>query len=321
MVMVQSAERSVLVVGSINLDMALESLRMPYEGESLIGSRYSYIPGGKGANQAVALTRHGADVTLVGKVGKDANGAKLTEGLRQKGVSTAFIAESEEGQTGLAVIFIGANAQNSILVFPGANMDIEKTDLRRAFEARSYDALMLQLEISREIVVEACHLAKDAGIPIILDAGPAQEFPLEMVRGIDVLTPNETEALALTGIEVKTVADADRAAEKLLTRSQAKAVVMKLGAAGALLRSANGDREHFAAPRVAAIDPTAAGDAFTAAMTIRYLETGDLREAIAYANFAGAFATTKLGAQSALPTAQEIEEFHAGLQLTERSDV
>lgn len=305
---------AVLVVGSINLDIALESPRMPHAGESLIGIGYQSLPGGKGANQAVALTRLGVDVTLVGKVGKDANGAKLVESLEQKGVSTTHISESEKSQTGLAVIVIDANAQNAILVFPGANLDITKADLRHVFEARHYDALVLQLEVSHEIVIEACRLAKDAGIPTILDAGPAQQFPLEMIQGIDVLTPNETEASALTGIEVRTLADAGRSAENLLARSQAKAVVIKLGAAGALLRSTNGMQEHFPAPRVTAIDPTAAGDAFTAAMTAYYLETGDLRQAVTYANLAGALATTRLGAQSALPTALEIEEFHSELQ-------
>jgi ribokinase len=178
---------------------------------------------------------------------------------------------------------------------------------------------MLQLEIPHALVIECCQIAKEVGIPVVLDAGPAQQFALESVHGVDILTPNETEASELAGIEVKTRADAERAAETLQSRSRAKAVVVKLGAAGALLMDANGT-EYFPAHKIKAVDPTAAGDAFTAAMTLRYLETRDLRGAVAYANLAGALATTRMGAIASLPTAHEIEEFRSRLLTSERRE-
>ncbi len=307
------AKPVVLVVGSINMDLVLQTPRMPRPGESLIGQTYHHIPGGKGANQAVAAARLGADVTLAGKVGEDVNGMKLREHLDAQGIATHGIVSDANSQTGLAVIIVEVSGQNSIIVCPGANMDIRKDELQHAFAGGRYDAVMLQLEIPQEIVIECCNLARVAGIPVILDAGPAQAFPLEQVRGIAILTPNETEALALTGIEVRTLDDAARAASVLLARAQAHAVVMKLGEKGALLRTAEGANEHFPARGVEVVDTTAAGDAFTAAMTIRYLQTGDLREAIAFGNLVGALTVTRLGAQPSLPTSSEVEAFRSGV--------
>ena len=310
------AKLSILVVGSINMDLVLRVSRMPHPGESLIGETYHHIPGGKGANQAVAAARLGAAVTLAGKVGKDVNGMKLREHLDAQGITTRCVVSDGKSQTGLAVITLETSGQNSIIVFPGANMDIRKDELQHAFAGGHYDAVMLQLEIPQEIVIECCNLARVAGIPVVLDAGPAQAFPLEQVRGIAILTPNETETLALTGMEVRTLDDAARAASLLLARAQAHAVVMKLGEKGALLRTAEGASEHFPARSVEVVDTTAAGDAFTAAMSIRYLQTGNLREAIPYGNLVGALTVTRLGAQPSLPTASEVEAFRLGVHAT-----
>ena len=298
---------SILVVGSLNMDMVLEVSRMPLPGESLVGQRYSRIPGGKGANQAVGLARLGATVTLAGKVGKDADGARLVEVLKKEGIATNFVFAAEKTATGLAVILLDNTGQNAIVTYPGANLDLNEADILKAFAAGSFDALMLQLEVPDEVIISSCQLAKKMGIPAFVDAGPARPFPLERIRGIDVLSPNETELLALTGIEVTSIADAELDAAELISRSNAKAVVIKLGAAGALLRTAEGMGEHFPAHKVNVVDSTAAGDAFAAALMIRYLETSDLRKSVTYANLAGALAATKLGAQPSLPTALEIE--------------
>ncbi len=298
---------SILVVGSMNMDLVLEISRMPHPGESLVGKGCSRIPGGKGANQAVALARLGAAVTMVGKMGRDADGAKLLEGLKEEGIRTEFVFEAEKTATGLAVVLLNDAGQNSIVTYPGANLELDETEVQTAFAAGSYDALMLQLELPDEIVLSSYRLAKKLGIPTFLDAGPARFFPLEELRGIDLLSPNETELLALAGIEIKSIADAKLGAAELLSRSGAKAVVVKLGAAGALLHTAEGISEHFPAHKVNVVDSTAAGDAFTAALTIRYLETGDFRDSVTRANLAGALATTKLGAQPSLPTAEEID--------------
>ena len=173
------AKPSILVVGSINMDLVMRVPRMPQPGESVIGEACHYIPGGKGANQAVAAARLGANVSLAGKIGNDANGHKLREHLDAQGVSTHSVVSGEKSQTGLAVITLDSAGQNSIVVFPGANMDIQKADLQRAFAGGHYDSVMLQLEVSHEIVIACCAMARAAGIPVVLDAGPAQAFPLE----------------------------------------------------------------------------------------------------------------------------------------------
>lgn len=298
---------SILVVGSINMDLVLKISRVPQGGESSIGESYQYIPGGKGGNQAVAAARLGADVTFAGKVGADGNGAVLAETLTREGIATEFLDVSQDVQSGLAVILLEDSGQNRILVYPGANMEIQLEDVQRAF-AKSYDAVMLQLEIPERIVLETCRLAKERGIPVILDAGPAQDFPLEKTMGIEILSPNETETLALTGIDVHTPEEAERAARILQERSKAPYIVLKMGEHGAYLYC-DGKLEHFKGCKVKAIDTTAAGDAFTAGMVESFIRCGDIREAIRYANGVGALTVTRLGAQPSLPTAREVQEF------------
>jgi ribokinase len=303
---VLSPRHSILVVGSLNMDLVFELPRMPHLGESLIGHSYSRLPGGKGANQAVGLARLGAAVTLAGKVGNDSDGGTLLAALRHEGIETSFVFTAEK-TTGIAVILLDSSRQNAIVTYPGANLDLSEADIRKAFASGTFDALMLQLEVPDDVIIYACRAAKEIGIPVFLDAGPARPFPLEQIQDIDVLSPNETEVFALTGIEIRCVADAATAGAELIARSNAKAVVIKMGAAGALLRTAKGLSEHFPAQSVETVDVTAAGDAFTAALMIRYLETGDFREAITYANYAGALAATRLGGQASLPTALEVE--------------
>jgi ribokinase len=209
----------------------------------------------------------------------------------------------------LAVITLDDKGQNSIVVIPGANSQVSEEDVRAAFCAGSYDALMLQLEIPPQTVIAACRLAEAKGVPVVLDAGPAQAFPLEQLRGVHILTPNETETFVLTGIKPDTLHTAQTAAEILLRRSNANVVVLKLGDRGALLCGSDGACEHFPAHPIEAVDTTAAGDAFTAAMTVGYIQTGDLRRAVMLGNAAGALAAMNLGAQPSLPTALNVEEF------------
>lgn len=306
---------AILVVGSLNMDLTLQLPRMPLVGESLVGLRYSRTPGGKGANQAVALARMGADVTLVGKVGDDADGEKLIANLAANGVTTDFVGKAGGNSTGLAVILLDSDGRNSIAVFPAANDEMAVADLAAAFAQNRFDALVLQLEIPDPVIIESYRLARGAAVPVFLDAGPARPFPLEELWGIDVISPNETEVRALTGIEVKTLAEAELAATELIRRTNTRAVVIKLGSSGALLRTREGYCRHFPAFAVRAVDPTAAGDAFTAALAIQLLKTEDIPKSVIYANLAGALATTRLGAQTSLPTAQEIELFREQLRL------
>lgn len=312
---------SILVVGSVNMDFIFRGSRMPLPGESLMVDTFHEVPGGKGANQAVAAARLGACVTFGGKIGNDAHGLKLKRNLEAEGVSTSWVVVDGKVQTGLAVIVLDAAGQNSIVVFPGANREIRKEELCGVFEQGRYDAVLLQMEVPQDVVLECSRLALAAGIPVVLDAGPAQQFPLEELSGVEILTPNETEALALTGLEIHTLDDAARASSILMARSKACSVVLKLGEKGALLRTRDGVVEHFPAHSVEVIDTTAAGDAFTAALTVSYLRFRDLRGAVAYGNLAGAFATTRLGAQPSLPTRAELETFGARLQVTRETYV
>ena len=296
----------ILVVGSANMDLVLEVERVPSPGENLIGTHYSYIPGGKGANQAVAAARAGARVALAGRVGSDAHGGTLLDGLKREGIDTQFVGR-DEGPSGLAVILVDAAGQNRILVYPGANMTLRPEHLDRAF-GEKWDAVMLQLEVPDDTVAGAVAKARARGIPVVLDAGPARAFDLGLVQGLDILSPNQSETTALTGLPCDTVAHAEAAARALADRSRARIVVIKMGALGAFAFT-EGRGVHVPAFPIKAVDPTAAGDAFTAAMAVAWLKDRDVAAAVRVGNAAGALAASRLGAQPSLPSAGEIEGF------------
>jgi ribokinase len=302
---------SILVVGSINMDLVLQADRIPAPGESYFGTDYQYIPGGKGANQAAAASLMGADVSFVGRTGDDSHGSRVRTNLENQGISTGLVISDPDAPTGLAVIILEPSGQNRIMVYPGANMSIRADDLDPAFE-REYDAVMMNFEIPDTILDEVCKKAAEASIPVIIDAGPAREIDLRRLGALEILSPNETETQALTGISCDTVTDAERAAKKLAEISDARHIVIKLGNRGALSLSEGAIRHHDTFD-VEVIDTTAAGDAFTAGLSVRYLETGDLTEAIRYGNAAGSLAVTRLGAQPSLPRRSETEEFLAAL--------
>lgn len=297
----------ILVIGSINMDLVMNLERSPEAGETVMGQEYSYIPGGKGANQAVAAARLGGDVTFCGRVGDDSNGEILLDNLKKNKVRTTFITKDKESQTGLAVIPVEANGQNRIIVFSGANARVSREDVDRALE-QSYDAVMMQFEIPLDTIYYAYEKASEKGIPVILDAGPAMKVDLSKFKGIYVISPNESETTSLTGIEVKDPDSALDAAKFLFQRTEAAYVVVKLGDKGALLYE-NGSYEILPAYKVKAVDTTAAGDSFTAAMTIKMIEFGDIKKAIKYAHAVGALCVSKKGAQPSLPTSDEVSAF------------
>jgi len=297
----------ILVVGSVNMDLVLPLDRMPDAGETLFGETYSYVPGGKGANQAVAAARMGAEVTFCGRVGRDAFGKTLTDNLRREGIDTSFIVE-DNAPTGLAVIPVEKSGQNRIIVISGANMKLTEADVKAAF-TRDYNAVMMQLEAPLPVVYATYQMARDRGIPVILDAGPAMKIPLEPLYGIDILSPNETEIYAMTGLRADSPEGAAVAAKRLAALSGAKAVVVKMGKQGALLHQ-NGAPEFFPAfDNITVADTTAAGDTFTAALAVQWLLHGDLDAAVRYANAAGALCVSRKGAQPSIPTAAETAEF------------
>jgi len=298
-----------LVIGSINMDLVMNVEKAPEAGETILGYEYSYIPGGKGANQAVAAARLGADVTFCGRVGDDANGDILLQNLMANNVDTSFIKKDPGSQTGLAAIQVEANGQNRIIVFSGANYRITKEDVDKALE-KSFDAIIMQLEIPLDIVYYAFEKAKAKGIPVVLDSGPAVNIDLSRMEGLYIISPNESEASLLTGICVDSQENAVKAAKVLADSTKARYVVVKLGEKGALLYE-NGNYELLSAFKVKAVDSTAAGDSFTAALTIKMLEQDDIKNAIKYANAVGALCVSRKGAQPSLPTAKEVAEFLA----------
>jgi ribokinase len=289
----------ILVVGSINTDLVLEVDRLPNRGENLIGERHSYLSGGKGANQAIAAARLGAEVALVGRVGKDSQGDTLRAELEREGIDTRWVTSTTSAPTGLAVITVERHGENRIIVYPGANMTLDASCVLEAL-TETFDAVMLQLEVPDEVVVAVCSAAREKGIPVVLDAGPARSFDLSLVHGIAILTPNQTEALALTGLPCDSIERAEVAARALYASSGARFVVVKMGELGALVL-AEGSATHVPAFAVEAVDPTAAGDAFTAALLVRWLATGNILDAARYGNAAGSLAASKLGAQQSLP--------------------
>jgi ribokinase len=297
----------ILVAGSANIDLVTRVPRSPKPGESLIGRSFAIITGGKGANQAVAAARLGGRVLFAGCVGDDVFGEKQRESLSAAGVDVRHLKVHPEEPTGAAVILVADEGQNSIVVTPSANYGITPEDvraLRPDFEAA--DAVLLQLEIPIETVSAALDLAKECGTLSILDAGPAQPLPDEIIAKADIISPNETEAAALTGIAVKNLEDARRAAAALLV-SGAGAVVLKLGALGALYAARDGECFAEAFP-VQAADTTAAGDAFTAALAIAW-KSRPPAEALRFANAAGALATLTAGAQPAMPERERVDQF------------
>jgi len=302
----RAEDLQIVIVGSTNFDMVVRSERLPKEGESLLVSNLRFFPGGKGANQAVAVARMGAHSALVGAVGTDIIGDFLLQGLVAEGIDTTCVRRDPAHATGSAFIMLFPNGNNCIAVDPAANFSLTPADIERAKDViERSDALLTVLEIPLETVEAALRLARKAGKLTVLDAGPPRYCPQEILNLADVVSPNETELAHLTGEEVRGRVSAREAAEKLLSLG-VKTVVLKLGSDGSMLVTAKKSK-HFPACKVAAIDPTAAGDAFTAALAVELAAGSDFEHAIRFANCAGALAASKLGAQPSLPTRTEVE--------------
>jgi len=298
--------KNIVVVGSANMDLIMRVPRLPKPGESLIGTHFMTAHGGKGANQAVAAARLGANVTLVGCVGDDAFGALQREGFVKEGVNVAHLKTSETAPTGTALILLTDSGQNAIVVAPAANHDVLPADIEVLQNLFSQaDMLISQLEIPLESVMASLGVARSTNTFSILDAGPAQAVSPELLTTADLVSPNETEAEALTGITVNSVDTARKAAQQLRNMG-VKHVVMKLGEKGCLYL---GEEELYVPAFVVnAVDTTAAGDAFTAALGVAW-QTMPLQDALQFANAAGALAATAEGAQPSMPTRAAVLEF------------
>lgn len=291
------------VVGSINMDMILTADRIPDVGENLQGNSYSYANGGKGANQATALARLGAEVRMIGKVGNDVNGKKLIENLEANNIDASGV--SEEGSvTGLAAILIDKDGRNRIIVYEGANSEI---DAQEAINSINDDTqlLLIQFETSEDVVTAVVNHAISRNITTVIDCGPAKNFCLEKMQGATIISPNESETKALTGILPDNEETILEASEILKTRSNAKFVVLKLGERGCSVF--DGEKLTILPPyKTEVVDTTAAGDCFTAAMALEYVRTGDIYKACDIGNKAGAVAVSRMGAADSMPTISEL---------------
>ncbi len=291
---------SLLVVGSLNMDMVVQVKTQPRPGETVLGSDTRTFPGGKGANQAVAAARAGARVRLLGRVGSDAYGQSLRASASEAGVDTDLLEEGAE-PSGVAFITVSEDGENMIVVSSGANARLRPEAVRDE-HLEGVGLVLMQLEIPLETVVHTAHLARGRGLPVILNAAPAQRLPESLLKDLTHLVVNESEAAFLAG--------QGGGLEEVAQRLRAKGVrnvVVTLGSEGALLLGEEGMGQ-VAAHRIEVRDTTAAGDAFCGALCVALVEGQTLAEAVRFANAAGALATTREGAQPSLPTRRAIEE-------------
>ncbi len=296
----------IVVVGSVNTDLVVRVPAIPRPGETVIGGTFTSAGGGKGANQAVAAARAGAEVAFVGRVGADAMGDAAIAAFRTEGVDTCFLTRDPSAPSGVALILVDEGGENSIAVAPGANDCLRPNhiDAARDLIAQA-DVLLIQLEIPLETVIHAVALAEAAGVPVILNPAPAQPLPPDSLAQVTILTPNETEAALLSGAPVDT-AESAAAAARCLLRSGPRGVVVTLGSRGAVVATA--EREsRVPAHRISAVDSVAAGDVFNGCLAVAIAEGNDLDAAVRFATAAAAISVTRHGAQASAPLRAEIE--------------
>lgn len=299
----------ITVVGSLNMDLVVRTPRIPRPGETIIGSDFRTVPGGKGANQAVAAAKLGADVAMVGCVGQDDFGQALLLNLVDLNIDTEFVRRDPSAATGIALITVEDSGQNNIVLAPGANMELTAADIERA-EGRiaESDIVLFQLESPVPVVHVGLELAKRRDVTTILNPAPASPLNDDLLRCVDVLVPNESETSLLTGLPVESQ-DEVRMAARRLRAMGIGTVILTLGERGAFLSSAEEERL-VPAYQIEAVDTTAAGDAFVAGFAVALAEGGSLPEAVRWGNAAGALAAMRHGAQPSMPTRSEWEQFY-----------
>ncbi|MFY0545853.1 ribokinase [Brevibacillus sp. H7] len=298
----------VVVIGSLNMDIVVEAERPPQMGETVMGRHVHFIPGGKGANQAVASARLGAQTHMIGAVGNDAFGSELLQALRKDGVDTSAVKTLADVPTGIASILL-SQRDNQIIVVAGANGHCSPEDIDRHEEViRQADVVLLQLEIPLETVQHAAAAAKRFGKTVVLNPAPARELPVELLRQVDVIIPNQSELYLLAEAE----ADSDlEAAMKRLLDKGVQTVITTLGSDGAAYLERGQKLGRVSSHKVNVVDTTGAGDAFNAGFAYALASGHEVGEAVAFAGKVAALAVTKLGAQAGMPTLQEVQEFRA----------
>jgi ribokinase len=303
----------VMVVASVNVDLVVTSERLPTPGETVAGGRFSRHGGGKGANQAVAARRLGAEVRMIGCVGDDDSGGEIRRALREQGIGVDGIATSSDAATGTALIFVDREGRNQIGVAPGANHRLTVEMARAGEDAIAWaEVLVSQLEVPVPVVRWALETARRHGVPTVLNPAPVQELSDELLSLVTYLTPNAGEVAALTGIEVRDLESGRQAAARLCERG-AGTVIITLGEQGALVCD-GASAVHFEAFPVEAVDTTGAGDAFNGALAVGLAAGGSLEQVIPLASAAAALTCTRRGAQDALPDRADVERFLQSLR-------
>lgn len=298
----------ITVIGSSNTDLVAKAPKLPAPGETVLGSEFIIAPGGKGANQAVAIARLGGDVTFVAKLGMDDFGDQALENFKKDGINTEFIFRDEVSPSGVALIFVDDSGENMIVAAQGANARLSPRDIDKAREViKSADIVVMQLESPLETVEHAVAIAAEKRVPVILNPAPGRKLESKLIEKVYCLTPNETEAEILTGVKVSDDNSAQKAGEKLLELG-AGSVVVTLGKRGAMLVTREGN-SLIPAFEVDAVDATAAGDAFTGGMAYALAIGKDLKDSVRFANAVAALAVTRMGAQPSMPAREELERF------------
>jgi ribokinase len=296
----------IVVVGGINMDYLVCGKTLPKPGETVVGQRFFQGPGGKGANQAVAAARLGARVALIGRIGKDAAGRSMLASLRTDGVDTSAVSRDPSAHSGVALIVVDASGEKQISAAPGANLNLTVPDI---WDYRNLIAeakiLLLQLEVSIPVNMEAARIANKAGVRVVLDPAPPAAIPRELYKLLTVIRPNSSEAEFLTGVKVCDPTTARAAAKKLMSKG-AQTVALQAGEEGDLLVWREGEK-FLPRLEVKSVDATGAGDAFAAGLAVGLSEGLTFAEAGRIANATAALATTKVGAQEGLPSRREVE--------------
>lgn len=296
------------VLGSINVDHVIRVPYFPKAGETLTGYDYQIAYGGKGANQAVAAARCGANVSFIGAIGDDQIGQTMKQAFEQDGIDTSAISVIQNQSTGLAMIQVADSGQNSIVISSGANADLSEALVEQhKSHIEQADILLMQLESPLQAVNLATKFAKSAGVKVVLNPAPAQPLPDSLLSHIDIITPNETEAEILTGIKVTDEQTATVAA-KYFHQLGIEVVLITLGSKG-VYYSEKGQGEIIPGFRVDAVDTTAAGDTFNGAFVTALLEGKSAKDAIRFAHAAAAISVTRMGAQTAIPRREDVDQF------------
>lgn len=301
-------KQKILVVGSSNTDMVIQTDHLPRPGETVLGGQFFMNPGGKGANQAVAIARLGGNTTFVCKTGSDIFGHQAHQLFEEEGINTSFVFSDSKNPSGVALITVDSHAENCIAVASGANMKLSPNDLARAKEAiEQADAILMQLEIPIETVEYVAQTANAQGKKVILNPAPAQPLSENLIRNLYLITPNETEAEMISGITIMDDESAVLAARKIYELGVDN-VVITLGARGALVYNKEVS-EFVNGYKVKAIDTTAAGDIFNGALTVALMENRSLIDAVRFACKTAAISVTRVGAQSSAPYRNEVDVF------------